>query len=227
MVNKKISSNFVSLGIRMIKIKPASTIMVTGVSKSGKSWWVFRLLKNKDIMFEKPVHKVFYHYSVYQSLFDQMKKEIPNIFFIEGVPESLEPLSEKGLHNLVIFDDLMFQMSNDAKAGSFFTIASHHYELSIIYLTQNMFAPGKISRTISLNSEYLCIFKNLRDSHQVSHLGSQIFPGQSKSFLACYKDAVEPAYGYLFIDLTARSSDLIRLRTKIFPDERTIIYQLL
>lgn len=211
----------------MIKIKPASTLMVSGASKSGKTMFVFKLLKNKDIMFEKPVHKVFYHYSMYQSLFDQMKKEIPNIFFIEGLPDSLELMSEKSKHSLVCLDDLMFQVGNDPKAASFFTVASHHLELSIIYLTQNLFAPGKVARTISLNSEYLCIFKNLRDSHQVSLLGSQIFPGQSKSFLECYKDAVKSPYSYLFIDLTANSSDLVRLRTKIFPDERTIIYRLL
>ena len=211
----------------MLKIKAASTIMVSGVSKSGKSYWLYQLLKNSDTMFEKPPNKITYYYNIYQDLFDRMKAEIPNIHFVQGLPDSLESVSAKGKHNIICLDDMMLQVCDSSKAGEFFCVGSHHLELTIIYLTQNLFAPGKISRTIALNSEYLCIFKNLRDSQQVSVLGSQMFPGQSKSFLACYKDAVNPDYGYLFIDLTATSSDMVRLRTKIFPGEQTIIYHLL
>ena len=109
-----------------IPLKPASTIMVSGCSKTGKSYWTFRLLKSKDLMFEKPVHKVFYYFSMYQPLFDEMKAEIPNIFFYQGLPDNLESLSEKGMHCLAIFDDLMFSINNSAKAATYFTAASHH-----------------------------------------------------------------------------------------------------
>ena len=52
--------------------------------------------------------------------------------------------------------------------------------LVVLYLTQNLFPPGKLSRTISLNSHYIVVFKNPRDSLGISTLAKQMFPGRTK-----------------------------------------------
>jgi len=60
-----------------------------------------------------------------------------------------------------------------------FTKTSHHMEVSVLYLTQNIFYGEKQNRTIGLNAHYLVLFKNPRDATQVSHLARQMYPGKT------------------------------------------------
>ena len=53
--------------------------------------------------------------------------------------------------------------SKDKRIVNLFTRDSHHHNLSVIYIVQNLFHQGKGSRSISLNSYYLVLFKNPRD----------------------------------------------------------------
>ena len=76
----------------------------------------------------------------------------------------------------------MEETKDNSDIAKLFTKASHHRNISVIFLTQNLFLKGKQTRTISLNSNYMAIFKNPRDKSQFSHLASQMFPGES-SFL--------------------------------------------
>jgi len=45
-----------------------------------------------------------------------------------------------------------------------FTKISHHRNVSVVYLTQNVFDKNKYARTISLNAHYLVLIKNPRDA---------------------------------------------------------------
>ncbi len=65
----------------------------------------------------------------------------------------------------------------------------HHKSFSIILITQNLFFQGKTSRTITLNTHYIILYKNPRDAMQIMVLGRQIFPGNTKYFMECYQDA--------------------------------------
>ena len=51
-----------------------------------------------------------------------------------------------------------------------------HINLSVVFVSQNLFYMGKKCRTISLNSTYIVVFKNLRDQSQIRHLACQMFP---------------------------------------------------
>ena len=46
----------------------------------------------------------------------------------------------------------------------------------MLYLVQNLLPKNKESRTISLNSQYMVVFKNPRDASQMSHLARQLHP---------------------------------------------------
>ena len=59
-------------------------------------------------------------------------------------------------NSLIVLDDLMSQCSNDSRVADLFTRGSHHRGISVMYLTQNLFPPGKLSRAISLNCHYKC-----------------------------------------------------------------------
>lgn len=105
-----------------------------------------------------------------------------------------------------------------------FTKGSHHKNLSIILITQNVFHQGKYCRDISLNCKYLVIFKNPRDKSQIYPLARQIFPENPQSFIKVYKEATSKPFGYLFLDLTQLTHDLLRFRTDIFNTHYTICY---
>ena len=74
---------------------------------------------------------------------------------------------------------------------------------------------------MSLNAQYMVIFKNPRDAAQISHLGRQMFPSRngSKFLSEAFVDATSRPYGYLFIDLKADTDERLRVRTNIFPDD--------
>ena len=76
--------------------------------------------------------------------------------------------------NLYIFDDMMGE--RDAVIAKFFTKKSHHGNLSVIYIVQNLFHQSKDHRTISLHASYIALTKNVRDASQVIHLAKQIYP---------------------------------------------------
>ena len=115
-----------------------------------------------------------------------------------------------------MIDDLTSEASNDKRICDLFTKGSHHRNLSVICLVQNLYYQGKESRTMSLNSQYLVLFNNPRDQQQVMVLARQMYPGQSEKFLSSYKMATSNFYGYLAIDLKPDTPNDKRLWPNVF-----------
>ena len=65
---------------------------------------------------------------------------------------------------------------NDSGMMNVFTERSHHHNISVIFMTQNIFHPGRKARTISLNTQYMVLFDNPRDRKQIKTLAMQISP---------------------------------------------------
>ena len=128
---------------------------------------------------------------------------MPHIEFVKGIPTALEQDSyfDVNKRNLIVFDDQMIDASKDKRIVNLFTRGSHHRNLSVIYIAQNLFHQGKGSRSISLNSHYLVLFKNPRDKLQILTLAKQMYPGQTDFFLNQYEEAVKRPFGYLLINL--------------------------
>jgi hypothetical protein len=152
--------------------------------------------------------KVIYCYGAFQSIFDKF----PDIQFHEGLPDSS---MFDGTPTLLVLDDFMSQANETIT--DLFTKGSHHKNISVVFLTQNIF--HKNHRTISLNSHYLVLFKNPRDAYQISTLARQMYPGSSQFMVEAYKDATSTPHSYLMLDLHPDQDEKIRLRTNIFPGE--------
>ena len=118
-----------------------------------------------------------------------------------------------------MFDDQTIDASKDKRIVNLFTRGSHHRNLRVIYIVQNLFHWGKGNRSISLNSHYLVLFKNPRDKLQILTLAKQMYPEQTDSFLNQYEEAVKRPFGYLLIDLKTTTQDNCRLRTNVLPSE--------
>ena len=121
--------------------------------------------------------------------------------------------------NLIVFDDQMTDARKEKRIVNFFSRGSHHRNLSMIYIAQNLFRQGKDSRSISLKRHYLVLFKNPRDKLQILTLAKQMYPGQTDFFLDQYEEAVKRPFGYLLIDLKTTTQDNCRLRTNVLPSE--------
>lgn len=125
---------------------------------------------------------------------------------------------------LIVLDDLMSQFSHDQRVSDLFTRGSHHHGMSVFYLTQNLFPLCDLSRTISLNSHVLIVFRNPRDSLGISTLARQMFPKHTNYLLESFHDATSKTYGYLAIDCHQLTPENLRLRTNILSGERQIVY---
>ena len=127
-------------------------------------------------------------------------------------PQFINP----GKRNLIIFDDLMTEAKCDQRIADLLTKGSHHRNVSIVYLTQNVFPQGKACRDIALNTQYLVMFNNPIDRQQVATLARRIYPSTSAMFMKRFEEATSRPYGYLVIDLKSSTSEQDRLQTDIF-----------
>ena len=89
--------------------------------------------------------------------------------------------------------------------------------LSVVFVSQNLFYMGKKCRIISLNSTYIVAFKNPRDQSQIRHLACQMFPSKPKFLQAAYEEETKDPYRYLFLDFHPNSPEFARVRVSIFP----------
>lgn len=161
--------------------------------------------------------QILLYYAEWQPVY---KKLTGNIEFREGVPQSSD-FDDNLDPKLVILDDLMAEAGKSVV--TMFTRGSHHRNLIIFFLTQNLFHQGQ--REISLNANYVVVFKNPRDNAQIAHFARQICPENARYVQEAYLDATSRAHGYLLFDLKQSTPENCRLRTNIFPDEgHEIVY---
>jgi len=124
---------------------------------------------------------------------------------------------------LLIIDDLMSETNQ--LVSDTFTKISHHRNISVIYMTRNVFDKNKYARTISLIAHYLVLFKNPRDANQFAVLSRQIYPDSWRFAVEAYRDATSNPFSYLLVDLRPDLEyERCRLRTNIFRNEHQYVY---
>ena len=139
--------------------------------------------------------------------------------FVQGLSE-LPLYCEEPL--LLIIDDQMHSV--DQRITSLFTKGSHHRNISVIYIVQNLFDRHREHRTISLNAHYLVVFKNPMDGSQITHLAKQMYPGKNHYVRQAFEMATREPHGYLLVHFKQSTPEGLRLRSHIFPDETHEVY---
>ena len=153
-----------------------------------------------------------------------MFEQLPsNVTLHEGLPDVKE-LKEFQEPQLVVLDDMMDECSRSPLLNALFTKYVHHYSMSVIFLVQNIFYSK--TKTARINTNYMVLFKSPADKLQIAALARQLYPTKSKDFLTAYEDAISEPYSYLLVDLTQATPNELRLRSKVFPDEYTVVYVL-
>jgi hypothetical protein len=191
-----------------ILVHPFSLIC-SGASKSGKTCLISRILKNRESLITPSIENILFCYSIWQPEYDELVKH--GVTFID-IMFDVDQL-DKSKRNLIIYDDMMDECASDKSLANVFTKGSHHNNISIILLTQNLFNKQKHWRTISLNTQYFIIFKNPRDMSQINYLARQLYPQDSKFLIEAYIDVSKKPHGYLFIDMCQNTENEIRVQT--------------
>lgn len=198
----------------MFTFKHPFTCLVAGPTQSGKTHFIFELLKNLHVLIEPVPTKIIWCYGEYQEKLDDLPANVHKSYALEAL-DQINP-AEK---NLVIIDDLMDEAGNSKQVSKLFTKGSHHRNLSVILVVQNLFHQGKVMRTISLNSHYIILFKNPRDMGQITHLATQSFPGKLEFLNKAFKMATKRPHGYLLLDFSPGRSDDRQVWSDILPFE--------
>ena len=107
-------------------------LLVSGGTKSGKTTFVKKLLTYVDTMIDKPPENITYFYSEFQNTFGEIQTLVPQIKFMQGLPDEIFNTINPETRNLFIVDDMMGE--KDAVIAKLFTKKSHHGNLSVVYI---------------------------------------------------------------------------------------------
>lgn len=208
-------------------IAPVS-MLVSGASFSGKTTFVASLIQNRAKMFVPEPVEIMFAYTTWQPLYEELEKVVPNITFVNRIPskDEIDTFTLDKRHRMLVIDDKMTEMNSCSNLTEYFTVYTHHHNLSTVMLVQNIFYQGaKCMRDISLNVQGMVLFQNKRSPRQIGVLASQMFLGHKRSwFLDAYEKACSKQFGYLFIDLSSRYPDKFQLRTDILPEQNTRVF---
>lgn len=210
-----------------MKFKTPTSFAVIGGTMSGKTHWVWNLLKGASESFEVPPCKIVYCYLEDQPVVNDMQATLPEFTTYRGLPtrEEIREWALDSTHTVMILDDMIHLVTKSPDALHLFQTIVSHANITAFLLSQNLYPPGVYAKSILLNCQHVVLFKNVRDNRQIVTFGSQVFTGRSKFWMDAYARAVRRPYGYILVDLTNHCPEDRRLRTNILPEEgETVVY---
>ena len=137
----------------------------------------------------------------------------------KGVPEFEIP---ENVPTLIVLDDSM-DSAYSTKMSELFTKGSHHSNVSLVVIPQNLLHQSLSSRDICVNSKYIVVLRIRDTKHKLctwlDNYTQKIFPGFIKHTWKTVNTHI-----HIFLDITQSINDLLRFRTKIFPGETCEVF---
>ena len=200
-------------------------IIVAGPSMSGKTTWVKNLLKKRNQSFSPQPKEILWFYNVEGSI-ESVKEELPGVQFFQGLPEpeSIEEM-DKTIPRIIIIDDQQTKVDASSDViGRLFTVDSHHMNISIIFVVQNLFLNAKKMRSTVDNAQYIVYMKGGKGAHKISTVASQIWGWEgTTSFMNWVRNIAfatdKTDYPYLLFDMHNQTPAWAQLKTNVFPGE--------
>ena len=188
------------------------TMTISGPTSCGKTYLMKCVLTSTGLIQPAP-ERIVWLYKRWQPLYDEIQLMVrPRPEFVQGIPGNLDKdeFIDPKIRNLLVCDDLMSASSKDPRVTDLFTEGSHHRNLSVIAINQNLYYSK--DPTQRRNCHYLVLFNNPIDQQPIMTLARQMYPGNPQTLMNKYREAVERRYGYLLIDLKPQTDAGMRLR---------------
>jgi hypothetical protein len=212
-----------------MRFKNPCAFILAGGSQSGKTTLTLNILRNANYLFETPecTQNILFFYNEWQSAYESISTEEnfkKKLHFINKLP-TVDFVKEKTLAfkgrggSIVVIDDFQNRLNNDI--ATIFQNVCHHYDVTVFLLVQNIFPPVKAFRDISLNAQYIVLFKNARDGSQIVNFLKQFAPGNSKGLGDLFREVTESTYSYMLFDVHPTTPKKLRIRSHILPSEGT------
>lgn len=219
-----------------ILFRNKALVLVSGPSLSGKSNFVYEIIKQKFDVFEKAPHHILYCLNEESRDINRtIMEKFHGVRFVTGLdemPQTFQP------DTLIIFDDLLTNPSKKVNEkicdliSEYFIRKVHHTSeiVGVIMIVQNLFMNYASFRTIAQNANYLLIFRSPRANTQINVLANQL--GYDKNILrSIFKEATKYPHSYLFIDLNANTDERLRFKSNVIINSTsvepcTIVYKL-
>lgn len=199
--------------------KHPCSLIISGISLSGKTTFTKKLLENVEQMFSPKPEKIIISYAENSSQYSNLSKPYDIVKGLNFRTDNYE-----NIPTICVIDDQMSEGGKSEKVQELFTRGVHHRNTSLIYITQNMFSQGKFARDMRLNAHYFVIFKSPTFLSQIMYFGRQTFPERPKFLSSAYKTATSKPFSYLFVNLHPECPDELRVQSGILPNEEQIIY---
>ena len=190
-----------------IKFLANKNTIIFGATGVGKTEFILEVIRQR-LVHPFP-RNIFYLYSIEQDFMSTWNQnELQPIKFIKGLNFDQVDTSEP---SMVVIDDLL--LSTNKIVAEMFILGSHHKQISLFFLTQNLFPNCDLFRTMSANAHYYVIFHNQRNFRQVHTLARQIYVGKDLARISnAYKKAAERQRGFIVLSFAPE-----------LPDELTVV----
>ena len=197
-----------------VQLKHPFSILVADGSSAGNTTFTKNLLKEGNWLIHPTPQRVIWCYANHQpDLLSELTETLPAIEYVQGKPWEMDSMSDRSVNNLIILDDMMDEAAQDNRISRLFSRGRHD---NLSHLTQNLF--HKNQREISLNSDYMVIFKKPRDKTKFTNLARQFMSRKYKCLLWAFEDATKLPRFYLLLDMRPERDDRYRVRARIFND---------
>jgi len=197
-----------------VRLKENFKLFISGPSRSGKTIFVKKFLKNLNIFTKAPPQILTVVYKVFQPIYNEMG--------VDHLVQDGHNLKQRlfkianGEPMLIIFDD-MINSDSLGELSDLFVVDGRHMNLSMVFISQKMFVNNEDFRQISQNCDYYVVFKNPRNAQEIRNLASQMTPGKME-LISYYMDATQEPFSYLFINLTQECQPQVKYLSDLFSE---------
>ena len=181
-----VTETFLHMSNRQLGFQAPFRLMINGSTLSGKSYLVKRLLANKASVFSVAFTKIIYVFPAYmeetnREYLNDLKEASPDIDICPGLENlDLDQLKYNKDHKLLILDDLMLELGGLKDFSAICTRDSHHYNLSLIFVSQQYFFKSPNCQEIRRNVSDIILFNNKTDPAALISIGHKKFKESPK-----------------------------------------------
>lgn len=204
-------------------------IIISGPTKAGKTTLTTQILCNREKMFPEPGLREIYWFYTMESSTERIRDQLLGVNFIQGHPtlHKLESM-DASVPKLVVLDDM--QDMTDKKSTfeelkKLFTAVSHHCNMSVIFIVQDIYVNKNMTR-LANQAENLLAMCNGASAYQLPKLSNKLFGPGHEPFIRWAMSDVRShsSHGYLLLSTGADVPECYKVRSKILPSDQNTFY---